>query len=449
MEHKTARLVGPRLRQAIILRIALYSFYILVAVLIGATEAREDESVNAVAKTADVIGLFAFSILSLQFILSSRLPWMERPFGLDRLMRFHRRMGITVAVLLVAHPILMAASGEPDLLTKLYVAWPIQLGRIAVLILFATVVVSLRRTALRIPFERWRFWHNVGAISVLVLAFAHSFFVEGGVHTSLGRVFWSVLAASALAGWGYRYFLEWHEHYAGRYTVAAVIPEARNTWTLVLVPDNGHSIPTHLPGQFAFIEFKEGPVAGEEHPFTIASSPEQEELAFTIRTVGDFTGRIAELSPGAKVFVHGPFGRFSASLYPEEQELVFIAGGVGLTPFLSMLRSMHRSGTMRPVTVLHACRTEQDLLMRQELTAMAEASAGSLRVVHILSSPDGTWQGLCGHLDGELLADHVGEHSDTRGFYICGPPGMMTAVKSDLRKLGIPKARIHTERFAL
>lgn len=449
MEHKTGRLVGTRLQQAIILRTALYSIFILVAVLIGATEATEEESVNAIAKVADIIGLFALGIIALQFILSSRLPWIERPFGLDRLMRFHRTMGITAGVLLVAHPVLMTASGEPELLTELFVAWPIQLGRIAVLVLFTTVVVSVRRTALRIPFERWRFWHNVGAVSVLFLAFAHSFFVEGGIHTSLGRVFWSALAAAAVAGWSYRYLREWHEHHAGRYIVARVVPETRTTWTLVLTPDQGQKIPAHLPGQFAFIEFKDGPLAGEEHPFTIASSPEQEELSFTIRAIGDFTSRIAELPPGVKLIVHGPFGRFSANLYPEEEELVFIAGGVGLTPFLSMLRSMRHTGAARPATVLHACRTEQDMLMRQELAAMAEASQGLLRVVNVLSTPDENWKGLCGHVHGKLIADHVGEHSDARGFYICGPPGMMQAVSSELRKMGISRARIHTERFAL
>lgn len=449
MEHKTARLVGSRLLQAIILRIALYAFFILTGAFIGATEATEDESINVIAKVADVFGLFAFSILSLQFILSSRLPWMERPFGLDRLMRFHRRMGITAAVLLIVHPVLMALSGEPELLTKLFVPWPVQLGRVAVLVLFGTVVVSLRRTAMRIPFERWRFWHNVGAMTMLFLAFGHSFFVKNGIHTKLGRVFWSVLVATALAGWSYRYLREWHQHHAGRYTVARVIPEARNTWTLVLTPDDSRRIPLHLPGQFAFIELKQGAGAGEEHPFTIASSPEQRELAFTIRAAGDFTSRIEEFMPGTKVIVHGPFGRFSADLYPEETELVFIAGGVGLTPFLSMLRAMRSHGAMRPVTVLHACRNEQDLLMRQELAGMAESSAGLLRVVHILSSPDDTWQGLCGRIDGELIRQHLGEHSDARGFYVCGPPGMMTAAVVALRQLGISKARIHTERFAL
>lgn len=96
LEHKTGRLVGSRLRQAISIRIALYCFLILITAFIGATEATKDESSDTVAKIADVIGLFAFSILSLQFILSSRLSRMERPFG-HRLLHFHRRMGITVA----------------------------------------------------------------------------------------------------------------------------------------------------------------------------------------------------------------------------------------------------------------------------------------------------------------------------------------------------------------
>lgn len=446
---KTAKFVGKQQRQAAAFRIALYCFFILLIGVIGLTEASEEESVNLLAKTADAIGLLAFGILALQFLLASRLPWIERPFGLDRLIRFHRSMGVTAATLLIAHPVLMTLSGEPELLTKLSVEWPVQLGRMAVLVLFATVVVSLRRTALRIPYERWRFWHNVAAVSVLGLAFTHSFFVKDGIHTRLGRGFWTVLVGSAFLAWGYRHLREWHQHHAGRYVVSQVLPEANNTWTVILKPQGGNRIPPHLPGQFAFIKVVHGYGAGEEHPFTIASPPEQEDLVFTIRNSGDFTSRIHQLKPGTKVSVHGPFGRFSAALYPEEIELVFIAGGVGLTPFLSMIRSMHHSRTWRPTTVLHACRTEADLLLRDELRAIEKSSQGQLRVMHVLSSPDDTWHGRRGHIDHKIIEEHLGESAAARGFYICGPSAMMKAVEQHLMQMGISQARIHSEKFAL
>jgi predicted ferric reductase len=445
---RTAKFMGKHRQQAVAFRIAIYCFFIVLASGIGLTEASE-EAINPIAKTADAIGLLAFGILSLQFLLASRLPWIERPFGLDRLIRFHRSMGVTAAALLVAHPVLMTLSGEPELLTKLSVPWPVQLGRVAVLVLFATVVVSLRRTALRIPYERWRFWHNVAAVGVLGLAFTHSFFVKGGIHTLLGRIFWIVLVSIALLAWSYRHLREWHQHHGGRYLVSQVVPEANNTWTVVLKPEPGRRIPAHLPGQFAFIKVLEGYCGGEEHPFTIASSPEQGELVFTIRNSGDFTSRIYELIPDAKVLVHGPFGRFSANLYPEEKQLVFIAGGVGLTPFLSMIRSMHRTQNWRPVTLLYACRTQADLLMREELAAMEESSNGRLQLVHVLSSPEKTWQGLCGHINGDLILQHVTGSSTDRGFYVCGPPAMMKTVEQDLKHTGVSGSRIHSEHFAL
>jgi predicted ferric reductase len=445
----TAKFVGKKVRQAAAFRIALYCFFILLAAVIGVTEASDEEAVNLLAKIADAIGLLAFGILCLQFVLASRLPWMERPFGLDRLIHFHRRMGVTAATLLVAHPVLMTLSGEPELLTKLSVPWQVQFGRLAVLVLFATVLVSLRRTALRIPYERWRFWHNVAAVLVLGLAFTHSFFVKDGIHRLVGRVFWIVLVAIALLAWSYRHLREWHLHHGGRYRVAQVAHEANNTWTLVLKAEKGHRIPRHLPGQFAFIKMVEGHGAGEEHPFTIASSPEQGELFFTIRTSGDFTSSIQELKAATKVSVHGPFGRFSASLYPEEKNLMFIAGGVGITPFLSMIRSMHHTGNWRPVTLLYACRTEADLLVREELSAIEESPNARLRLVHVLSSPGKTWHGLCGHVKGDLIRQHLAASLETQGFYVCGPPAMVKAVAQVLRQMGIPSHRIHSEKFAL
>ncbi len=446
---KTEKYVGKPLRRAIAIRIALYCFLVVLTTVIGITQGLEGEPLNVLAKTADAIGLLAFAILALQFIVASRLPWIERPFGLDRLIRFHRSMGITVAALLVAHPSLMALSGEPELLTKLSVPWPVQLGRVAVLVLFATVVVSLRRASLRIPYERWRFWHNFVAIAVLFLAFTHSFFVKGGIHTLPGRMFWIVLVGIAFAGWGYRSLQQWHQHHGGRYTVSQVIHEANNTWSLVLIAENGHGIQPHLPGQFAFIKALDGYGAGEEHPFTIASCPEQDELVFTIRNAGDFTKQIHKLNPGTRVLIHGPFGRFSADLYPEERELVFIAGGVGITPFLSMIRSMDRTAGWRSVTVLHACRTEADMLMCEELTSIAKSAKGRLRLIHVLSSPEKSWQGLCGHIHGQLIQQQFGALSEGRGFYICGPPRMMEAIEKDLKQIGISRQRIHSEKFAL
>lgn len=450
MGTKTNRLTGKQRRQAARFRICLYGFFILLSAVIGVTETAEKESVNALAKAADVLGLLAFGILTLQFFLASRLPWIERPFGLDRVIRFHRSMGVVAATLLIAHPVLMTLSGEPELLAKLLVPWQIQVARVAVLMLFATVFISLRRTALRIPYERWRTWHNVAALSVLASAFTHSFFVEGGIHTTLGRIFWIALVALAFSAWGYRQFGEWHQHQAGRYIVAGVIPEANQTSSLILQPEGGRNIPPRLPGQFAFIRLLRGHGAGEEHPFTIASSPQQDELVFTIRKAGDFSGDIHQIAPGTPVRVNGPYGRFSAELYPEDRELVFIAGGVGITPFLSMLRNMRDSDNWRPVTLLHACRTEDDLLMRDELAEMQRKAPESLRIVHLLSKPSDAWQGACGHIDRDFIQKHVPEAvKEGTGFYICGPPGFMRAVESALRALDVPRHRRRTEKFSL
>lgn len=446
---QTEKYIGEPLRRAIAIRIALYCVLIVLTTVIGITQGSEGEPPNVLAKIADTMGLLAFGILALQFIVASRLPWIERPFGLDRLICFHRSMGITVATLLVAHPSLMALSGEPALLTKLSVPWPVQLGRIAVLVLFATVVVSIRRAVFRIPYERWKTWHNAAAVAVLVLAFLHSFYVKGGIHTLPGRTLWIVLIGIALAGWGYRSLQQWHQHHAGRYTVSQVIQEDKKTWSLVLLAEDGNGIKPHAPGQFAFIKVLDGHGAGEEHPFTIASCPEQDELVFTIRNAGDFTNQINQLSPGTRVSVHGPFGRFSANLYSEERELVFIAGGVGITPFLSMIRSMERTADWRSVTVLHACRTEVDMLMRNELVAIERSGKSRLRVIHVLSSPEKSWQGPCGHITGDLIQQQVSGGLEGRGFYVCGPPRMMEAIEKNLKRIGVSPQRIHSEKFAL
>jgi ferredoxin-NADP reductase len=152
---------------------------------------------------------------------------------------------------------------------------------------------------------------------------------------------------------------------------------------------------------------------------------------------------------GDRVAVRGPFGRFSHVLHPDEDDLVFIAGGVGITPLMSMLRSMRGTGNWKAVLLIDGNRTEDDIIFGQELRDMAGLPRSPLKVVHVLSHAGGAWQGERGHIDRDLILRHAGERLDAKAFYICGPPAMAGLVIASLSELGVPPRRIHTERFAL
>lgn len=402
-------------------------------------------------RLSNSFALLAFAILAMQFVLSARFRWVERPFGLDVLFRFHRVMAVVAATLLVIHPVSMAwGDANWALLTRLGVPWGVQAGRLALLLVAAIVITALGRRALRLGYESWRRWHNALALSVLALALAHSLALGGDVAGGPLRVLWVALAVIAVVAYMHHRVLLPRQLRAGAYQVVEVRSEAAGVWTLVMRPPAGAAAPAYLPGQFHFLTLHRPGLADEEHPFTIASSPTQAgSISSTIKATGDFTATIGQTEVGATVSVRGPYGRFSYLLHPPGAGLVFVGGGVGVTPLISMLRHLRDSGSTTPALLLYGCRTEADLLFRDELDAMAGDATGRVRVVYVLSEPGADWAGERGYLDRDQLARHLGDGAADRTYYVCGPLPMMKSVSDSLDVLGVPGRNIHTELFSL
>ena len=235
------------------------------------------------------------------------------------------------------------------------------------------------------------------------------------------------------------------------YTVTAVRQESPRIWTIHLEPPAGQSVYPYAPGQFHYITFRRGrglPV--EEHVWTISSTPTRPGIASTIKEVGDFTSTIGQTQVGDQADLDGPYGRCSYLFYPEDDELVFICGGIGVTPFLAMLRHMHDTGARKKVLLLWSNRTEEELVARQELDQIAASDRPHLKVVLFLTKPGPDWQGERGRINKEAVARYLEPQAEaTRGAYVCCPPPMTRVVIGALRDLGIPPDRIHDEGFSL
>jgi predicted ferric reductase len=432
-------------------RIALYLGVIASAPVAAVTLGHgHHESHRLIAQIAKTVGLVGYAVLALQFVLAARLKWIERPFGLDKLFAFHKAMGLIATTLLVAHPLLMAwARRRASLLYRWDAPWPIHVGRVALLLLVTTVVIACVRKVIRLEYERWRRWHNILAVSVLVLGFVHRS-AMGVARTGPMGVLWAGLLGAALIAYFY-HRIYWP--YRGRlrpFEIVEVHQETPEVWTLRFRPTDLRPRTAHLPGQFHFITFYRNGLPIEEHPFTISSAAEADgSLTSTIKASGDFTRKIARIVVGDRAAIRGPFGRFSHILHPDDDDLVFIAGGVGITPLMSMLRHMRNTGRWKRVLLIYGNRREEDIVFRAELDGMAQDHAAHLTLVHVLSGADAYWQGARGRIDRDLVFRHAGERIDSKAFYVCGPPAMTTAVIASLRELGVPARRIHNERFSL
>jgi len=382
--------------------------------------------------------LAAFVLIFFQYLLSARVKWIERGIGLDRMLMLHKRSGLVVLGLVLGHPLLMALGERLQGFSSPFHFFK-ALGLVTLLILVFSAGAALLYERLRLKYETWKNLHKAG-YALYPLAFVHSFLIGGTVQKGPVRVLWIVLLILFAFILGHKALRRWSLR-RRPFSVAEVRRENPSVCTVFFDGDHGE----YKPGQFMILQLKRDGVVSESHPFTISSSPTEEKLSVTIKEVGDFTSTVKRTRPSEAAYIDMPYGVFSFLNSPADA-FVFIAGGIGITPFMSMLRYMNDRKMRHKVLLLWANRTEEDILFKEELAAMGQENP-SLKIVHVLSRQD-SWQGEKGHVDRERLQKVVRNYGAAK-FFICGPPAMMGAVKSALRDLGVPSRRILMERFAL
>lgn len=158
-----------------------------------------------------------------------------------------------------------------------------------------------------------------------------------------------------------------------------------------------------------------------EHPFSMASSAEKcDRIEFGIKAVGDFTNTIKDVKPGTKAFLDGPYGVFTTKLYEDTARFVFIAGGIGITPIISMLVTLAEQSDDRPLTLIYSSKSWEDITYREELEALKQRL--DLEIVHVLREPPEDWTGERGYVDKELLKRYIPKRPATRNYFIRAVP---------------------------
>ncbi len=228
------------------------------------------------------------------------------------------------------------------------------------------------------------------------------------------------------------------------YRVTDVHPERGGAYTLTLAPE-GHAGFRFKPGQFGWLSLWNGPFAIMEHPFSFSSSAEPAgQVAFTIKEAGDFTATIEHAKPGQRAYLDGPYGAFSFERH-QAPGFVFLAGGVGVTPIFSMLRTLAERRDRRPLLFFYGSNSWDEIIFREEIAALQERL--DLTLVHVLTHPPAGWTGETGLIDATLLDRHLPQDRNSREYFICGSDPMMDAVESALGKLGVSLEHIHSERY--
>jgi len=431
------------------IRVIIYVLIVTLPVWLATWLGKGAEGI--VTDVARNFALMGFMILMMQSVTAGRFHWIERAFGMDILIRFHKYMAVTAASLLLLHPLLLSIGhGSWQLLIGLKLPWYIWVGKGVLILVLVQVLVSLYQGKIGLTFEKWRLGHDLLAPAILAFIFLHSWFAGDDLDLMSMKALWVIMALVAVVVFLYRRLVRPACLRRHPYRVQEVVKETENVWTVRLIPPPERRVEPYLPGQFHFLTFfRDRSLPVEEHHWTISSSPTQKDfISSTIKESGDFTGTIGATRVGDTAAVHGPFGRFSYALHPEERDLVFLVGGIGITPIMAMIRHMNELGDTRSVTLLYANRNQNQIVFREELDRIAKEGRPRLTVVHVLSRPEKSWKGETGHVDGKMIEKYCGPILKNQVFYICGPPGMAESLLKTLGERGVSKGQIRREIFS-
>jgi len=233
--------------------------------------------------------------------------------------------------------------------------------------------------------------------------------------------------------------------FKGKAEIVEIVQETYDTKTYRLRLENGAKM-DFKPGQFVVLaipqELGGGPTFSRA--YSMASSPTEELIDLTMNVVGTVTKKMNSFETGVKVNVQGPFGLFV--LNPETQnDVVFIAGGVGITPFRSMWRYVIGKHLPVKMTMLFSCKTEEDIVYHDELEEMNQRD--DFKLVLTLTREQGEeWHGLRGRINAEFIKQQVG-NLESKTFFICGSNAMNDGMTQTLLEMGVPKDRIKTEKW--
>ena len=476
----------PAYRERILL-LTLYAFLpALFAALYMAGNTYSFMSLLEPYNLSIIAGAAAYVTFMAQFFLSARIRFLERIIPQDRLLALHGLTGMITAGLVLAHFVLkyllIIRYGGITLQSALGIG---ALVIYALLAPGALLVLRGRRAARRggsPPYRRALIGHNLfalaGALAVVHVLAASSTWSPG---LRIFTVLWGSLALGA-----YVYHKLLRPRRRMRFILESVREAAPGVHRYEFRGDSSRAPMRRQAGQFGYWAVGEGPrraggkpgagpagaliarrelepgaegklgpggkpgaggepgagpvpgITSEEHPFTLASPP-GENPAVVVRGSGDYTAAMPFLQPGTAVYFDGPYGHFTPSGLPEGTPLLLLAGGIGITPFLSMsgdevLRRMY------PMTLLWSVRTREECGIAPEF--LESGGAADAVTVKIVCSSE---EGRAGRKDVDEMLDAAGkEHAEV---FICGPSGFTEAMRGHLRGLRVARSRIHSERF--
>ena len=399
-----------------------------------------DSDKNKYLVAGRLFGFVAAWSMLLQVVLMSRIPAIEQNIDLQENLKLHKYNGYFTVFGVLGH-VLFTVLGynlKGESLVDTFVNMNndienILQATIGVIILFIVVFVTLKFVKKHLNYEVWYFLHLTLYVSIL-LTFLHQ--VSSGADFKDNfwfTAYWYGLYALV--------FLLWIWHRVARpiiydiyhgFKINSIVQNGANTYTVTIKGKNIDKF-HYKAGQYATWRIIAPGLWYQAHPFSFTSAPGHDYLQFTFKSNPSFTEKAKNIKPGTRIILDGPRGNFTIDRAEKSQNIVLVAGGIGLAPFISTIGQFLDKG--KKVTLLYGVKTRENISFADELTNFEKR--GLTKKIFVDS--ENTF------IDKDVLTQYCSLGTTV---YICGPDAMSSALSKALLEIGMPEDHIITERFS-
>ena len=389
---------------------------------------------------SQILALLGIILMSLTIVLSAKIRLVDKILnGLDKAYNIHRIAGSAAFILLLNHPLLLVVQALPQAKLALTYLFPSSsfAYNLGIFGIYLMVLAFVCMFFIRLPYDIWKLTHKLLGPAFL-LGGIHALLIGSDVSNFLPLRIWigffiAIGAISAI----YSLFLFRRLGQKFFYRIAR-IERSTDVVTIYLKPQGAKTI-SYFPGQFVYVEFKNKKVGSQLHPFSIASSNREESMEICVKIAGDYSLKLFHfLQEGDEGVVYGPYGQFTKN-FEKFGNCLWIAGGIGVTPFLSMLSAEAEKHSDRPVYFYYTySKKEEGVFLGQIYNLLTKAS-------------NVTFFDWCTKEKSRLTVEVIGNYLDVHtldGIFLCGPSFMMEEFKKQFVDSGIPEQKIFYENFS-
>lgn len=396
---------------------------------------------NMATSFGQIAGLLGMILFSLNLIIGSKFKFVDKIFfGLPDALNIHAVVGGISFCLILFHPLLLVVEYwqfSINSAVMFFVPYGTNAVSFGIYALAFMILLIIATYYIKLKYQIWLFSHRF-LILAFVLAFIHTFLISSDVSRDLFlRYYMMFFGSLGLILSLYNLLSDKIFSRNLEYYVRKVDKLAENITQIILEPRKNTI--KFFPGQFVFVKFKSKNklISQEIHPFTISSKPNG-NLEFNIKSLGDFTNNVSNLQVGDLALINGPFGKFSYKEF-DDKDQIWIAGGIGITPFLSMARAINSEKVKKRIDLYYCTNNESEAVLLDELLEIKAIN----KYFNIIP-----WYSDSNKF---ITANDIVKLSHGLGnkeIFLCGPIKFIENLKLQFFKLGVKNKNIHWEKFS-